>query len=196
MSTLQFETAEYAGTAPTCAVCKNPVPGSHYLLGAAVVCPTCRDLLLAHTRPAGPDDLVRGAALGAGAAVVGGGAWYAVSTLTGVEIGLLAIAVGWLVSQAVRRGSGGGGRPQQVLAVGLTYLAIVGTYVPELWVPGAGGTAVVLALATPVMLIANGDPSVILWFFIVGFALWYAWQRSAGVNLVFTGPFPGPSETP
>ena len=47
------------------------------------------------------------------------------------EIGLVAILIGFMVGAAVRAAAGpGGGRRYQVLAAGLTYCAIVTTYVP------------------------------------------------------------------
>jgi len=63
--------------------------------------------------------------------VLGAGIYYAILAITGYEIGLVAIAVGWLVGRGVHKGSNGvGGWAFQTLAVGLTYLAIVSTYVP------------------------------------------------------------------
>jgi hypothetical protein len=50
--------------------------------------------------------------------------------MMGVEIGIIAIAVGYMVGKAVRAGSRGlGGRPQQILAVLLTYFSITTSYV-------------------------------------------------------------------
>jgi hypothetical protein len=47
------------------------------------------------------------------------------------EIGLIAILVGWMVGKAIRHASyGRGGRPQQILAVALTYFAITTSYIP------------------------------------------------------------------
>ncbi len=55
----------------------------------------------------------------------------AVTELTGYEIGLIAIAVGYLVGMAVHIGSRRvGGLAYQLLAVFLAYSAIVMTYVP------------------------------------------------------------------
>ena len=63
--------------------------------------------------------------------MLGAGIYYAILAATGYEIGLVAILVGWLVGLAVQKGSNGvGGWAYQTLAVGLTYLAIVSTYVP------------------------------------------------------------------
>ena len=57
--------------------------------------------------------------------------YFAVAALTGREFLLVALAVGFMVGTAVRKGSGGrGGWAYQTLAMALTYLAIVSTYVP------------------------------------------------------------------
>jgi hypothetical protein len=70
---------------------------------------------------------------GTGAAIGGAAIWYAVRELTGLELGLIGIVVGLMVGVAVRKGSRGwGGWQYQTLAVVLTYLSIVSTYVPPL----------------------------------------------------------------
>src|SRR5262249_54120220 len=75
--------------------------------------------------------LLRAALYGGGAAL-GGCILYAIFTLvTGFEFALMAILVGYMVGKAIRHGSNGlGGRPQQILAVVLTYLAITTRYSP------------------------------------------------------------------
>ena len=67
---------------------------------------------------------------------------------------MVAIAVGFMVGTAVRKGSGGrGGWAYQTLAIALTYLAIVSTYVPlvvkEFQKEGSNSTARAHA-ATPI----------------------------------------------
>lgn len=75
--------------------------------------------------------LGRAALFGAGAALAGCALYALVSILTGWEIGIVAIVVGVMVGKAVRYGSHGlGGRPQQILAVTLTYFAITTSYIP------------------------------------------------------------------
>jgi hypothetical protein len=67
---------------------------------------------------------------GAGAALAGCIIYAAVAVLLNIEIGIVAIAVGYMVGKAVRAGSRGlGGRPQQILAVLLTYFSITTSYV-------------------------------------------------------------------
>jgi len=66
--------------------------------------------------------------LGLGAAVLGAGIYFGIAALTGYEFGLVAIVVGVLVGGAVRTGSNGrGGRRYQLLAMFLTYTAVVVT---------------------------------------------------------------------
>ena len=56
----------------------------------------------------------------------------------GVQIGIVALGVGWMVGKAIRAGSYGiGGRPQQLLAVGLTYFAISTSFIPASFFLGA-----------------------------------------------------------
>jgi hypothetical protein len=72
------------------------------------------------------------AALYGGVAALGGCTLYAlVAIVLNAEIGLIAILVGWMVGKAIRHASYGlGGRPQQILAVTLTYFAITTSYIP------------------------------------------------------------------
>jgi hypothetical protein len=78
-----------------------------------------------------PGVMLRAAAFGLGAAIVGAILYYAVIAITGWEIGLVAIVIGFMVGYAVRRGTRGvGGRRYQLLAVGLTYFAVGLAYAP------------------------------------------------------------------
>jgi hypothetical protein len=70
---------------------------------------------------------------GAVAALGGCILYAAVAIITGWEFGLVAIVVGYMVGKAIRYASHGmGGRPQQILAVVLTYFAITTSYIPVL----------------------------------------------------------------
>ena len=83
------------------------------------------------TRGTGASRFMRASFFGFIGGAIGAGIYYAVLAITGYEIGLVAIVVGFLVGAAVRIGSGGGGgRVYQLLAATLTYVAIVSTYVP------------------------------------------------------------------
>ncbi len=132
---LDLDRAEFdSSRAPVCAACSAALGGHYYTLGDRMLCEPCHF----EVRDAGPLGSVAtralGAiALGAVAAVVAGALWMLVTELTGYEIGLIAIVVGFLVGAAVRLGGRqAGGVGYQLLAVFLTYTAIVMTYVPAI----------------------------------------------------------------
>ncbi len=121
-----------AGQAPSCTVCGTAIPDRYFLAGQQVVCASCRKKLedeLSGRYASG--GLARALLFGLVAAAAGSALYYAILALSGYEIGLVAIAVGWMVGRAVFVGSGKrGGRVYQVAAVLLTYFAIVTTYIP------------------------------------------------------------------
>jgi hypothetical protein len=134
-SSLQFEHAEFGGEAPgptSCERCQAAITGFYHLVNGAVTCDACREQLVnAPVEGTRVGRLSRALLLGIAGGAVGAGLWYAVRALTGYEVGLISIVVGLLVGNGVRKGSGGrGGRRYQVIAVAITYLAIVSTYVP------------------------------------------------------------------
>ena len=68
---------------------------------------------------------VRGMLFGVGAAIVGMAGYAGFTILTGLYIGYVSLAVGWLVGKAIMLGSKGiGGRRYQIAAVILTYAAV------------------------------------------------------------------------
>jgi hypothetical protein len=133
---LQFDVAESAAPSntsrpsSTCRGCSRPITGEYYQVNGSIVCTPCRASL---ERPAGArwQRILRAASLGTLAAIGGSLLYFAVAAITGREFGLVAIVVGYMVGMAVRKGSRGrGGWAYQSLAIGLTYLAIVTSYVP------------------------------------------------------------------
>ncbi len=75
--------------------------------------------------------VVRASFFGLVAATACSMAWFGVAAFSSFELFLLAIAVGMVIGLAVRAGSGNvGGRVYQCLAMALTYVAIMGAYVP------------------------------------------------------------------
>jgi hypothetical protein len=134
---LQFESAEFQGAAAaaSCATCAAPIRSTYYQVGSAIACERCRRQIeydATHGSPLGR--MVKAGLFGFVAAGIGAGIYYAVRALTGYEFGLIAVVVGLMVGGAVRAGSGNrGGIPYQLLAVFLTYAAIVGTYIPDIW---------------------------------------------------------------
>jgi len=135
---LQFEKAVPIGSpgsqgsvAKLCVACKRGITSEYFHAQGQVVCPSCAALINAGQQGPPHTSLARAALYGAGAALAGSAAYALVTIVTGYQIGLIAIFVGILVGKAIRRGSHGlGGRPQQILAVALTYFAITSSYIP------------------------------------------------------------------
>lgn len=138
---LQFETAiprdaspdaQVASQGVTCATCSRSLTDEYYDVNGQSVCESCRDQIAQHAvTPTGMGLFVRAGLFGLGAAIAGAALYYAVIAITNFEIGLVAIAIGFMVGYAVRRGAGGrGGRRFQVLALVLTYWAVGLAYVP------------------------------------------------------------------
>lgn len=134
---LQFDRADYAtapAAAPACALCQRPIDAAYFEANGQVTCAGCKDrIVAAHAGSAGPAGLVKAAGAGLAGGIAGALLYYAVSALTGYEIGLIAVVVGMLVGKAVRWGSGDRGGPAyQAMAIAITYISIVSTYVPFL----------------------------------------------------------------
>lgn len=133
---LQFDRAEYEQppAAASCARCQQHLSRSYFQVNGHVVCESCaRALEAERTGGSRMGRVVRAVGAGFGAAVLGALLYYGISALTGYEFGLIAIVVGFGVGAAVRWGSNGrGGWAYQALAIALTYLAIVSTYVPPI----------------------------------------------------------------
>lgn len=127
--------------AVTCAVCGRSVGASYYTANDKPICASCRDAVTsaaATPRSAGP--LLLAGLFGLGAAVAGAAIYYAVIAIANLEIGIVAILIGYMVGWAVRKGAGGrGGRRFQILAVALTYWAVGLAYAPLAFKQLVGG---------------------------------------------------------
>jgi hypothetical protein len=132
---LQFDRAEPSEGAQAPALCANcgaSLTTEYYEVNGSVVCERCRIAIEQQFNVGGgAGRFLQATALGLLAAAAGFGIYYGIVRLTGYEFGLVAIIVGLMVGVAVRRGSNGrGGWRYQLLAVFLTYTAIVSTHVP------------------------------------------------------------------
>jgi len=133
LGSLDFERAETtSNSAPACAQCATPITDRYFTLGSHTLCEACHFAFQNMKAQGNPATRFVGAAgLGGIAAAVGCGIWMTVTEFTGYEIGLIAIAVGYIVGLAVHVGSRRvGGLAYQLLAVVLTYSAIVMIDVP------------------------------------------------------------------
>jgi predicted lipid-binding transport protein (Tim44 family) len=129
----QFSTAEYSATPPgvTCAACAKPVSGTFYRVNGAPACPDCAQRLRREAPQDSHKSFVRGVLFGIGAAVLGFALYVAFALSTGLVIGFVSLAVGYLVGKAIMLGSRGvGGRRYQVAAALLTYMAVSLAAVP------------------------------------------------------------------
>ena len=150
---LQFERAEFenAPAQAQCAQCHRDLIGSYYEVDGQTVCEACKYTIESRmTDGSGAGRFVRATGAGLVAAALGAALYYAITAISGYEFGLIAIVVGFGVGTAVRWGSNGrGGKRSQALAMALTYLAIVATYVMGLRLGGQGiGLAGAALLAT------------------------------------------------
>ena len=133
----------------------------------------------------------------------GSSLFYLVEKISGYQLSILAIAVGFLVGRAVRWATGGrGGVIYQVLAVVLTYAAIAFSWLPFVAErQGAALDVVDVVLQAPFILslpilIGLERPFTLV---ILGIGLWEAWKFTAPVPFVITGPFtavPPPPDAP
>jgi hypothetical protein len=134
---IQFDRADFAQPAgeASCGVCGRSLQGHYFEVNGIMVCEGCRYAVeTAFNQRGGTRGFLKAAFAGFGAAVAGSILYYAVRELTGYEIGLISILVGWGVGKAVHWGSRGkGGWAYQSLAVFLTYMAIASTYVPAVF---------------------------------------------------------------
>jgi hypothetical protein len=197
---LQFDEAEplsptLSGT--SCAGCKRPIYDAYFEINGKVVCGACRRQIEARFHGGSAvGRVIKAIVFGVPAAIVGAVLYLAILVVIHAHISLVAVAVGYIVGRAVRKGSENRGGPfYQCLAVFLTYTAI-GLMV----FADRGGVVEVVAPATAWDVLR----SVVLEIYslpvtkaktnlIVGliycFGLWEAWRITTPAQLVFNGPF-------
>ncbi len=223
VAALQFRRAQPIDTPATpeaqaCAACKQLIRNEYYQVQNNVICPQCAARIQAGAQSKKPIPWVRLGIFGGGAALAGC-VLYAIVLAMGVQIGIVALAVGWMVGKAIRHASYGvGGRPQQILAVGLTYFAISTSFLPAAFFIGAKqaiaakkraqaaapkvlplepkisiGTAaaglLVLAAVSPFFELASSPVGGLISLFILFIGLQRAWALTARHEILVTGPF-------
>jgi hypothetical protein len=115
-----------------CAACHASIETEYYSINGNTFCSRCRTAVESATEtPQGMTPLVTATVFGLGAGVVGAAIYYAVLAIAHLQIGLVAILIGYMVGYAVRKGARGrGGLRFQVLAVALTYASVALAYAP------------------------------------------------------------------
>jgi len=127
---LQFESvvprADGTADATACAICHTRFDAEYFDVNGQQICRACSERVAFHSStPREMRTLLRAGLAGVVAAVLGAVLYFAVLAISGFEVGLVAIAIGYMVGYGVRIGTRGrGGRRFQVLALLLTYWAV------------------------------------------------------------------------
>jgi hypothetical protein len=131
--TPQFETAEFQGQPgkDACFVCHQSISGTYYRVNNRMACGACAERLKNSIPKDSHAAFMRAIVFGIGAAIAGLILYSVVGIVTGLVIGYVSLAVGWLVGTAMMKGSGGlGGRRYQLAAVLFTYAAVSMAAIP------------------------------------------------------------------
>ncbi len=132
----QFGTAEYKNTASgeVCRACSQTIAGEYYRVNGALACGGCVEKVKQQMPKDSHAAFMRGILFGVGGAIAGLIVYSLFGIITGIMIGYVSLAVGWLVGKAMKAGSKGiGGRRYQVTAVLLTYAAVSFGAIP-IWI--------------------------------------------------------------
>lgn len=197
---INFDRADYVEVSSlNCKLCRQPLENQYYDLGGATICARCRDKIeQGRSADACSHRFLRSAGFGLAAAAAGAVIYALIVNLTGIEFGLMAVVLGYVVGKSVSVGSyHRGGRRYQALAMSLTYIAICAEYVPQV-LRSAGKThsviliavAFVISLAAPFLILVEHGASGILGLFIIGIGLYEAWKLNKRGALELAGPFP------
>ncbi len=137
---LQFDRAVAASDSPAsasvarvvCAGCRKGIETEYFQVNGHVFCGRCRNLVEAAAEtPRDIRPLAVGGLFGLGAGIGGAAIYYAVIAIAHLEIGIVAILIGYMVGYSVRKGAGGrGGLRFQILAATLTYASVALAYSP------------------------------------------------------------------
>jgi hypothetical protein len=130
---LQFDRAVTAAPASgvACSNCSRTLTQTYFTLQHKPFCGVCK-VKVEQSVAASRSKRMLGKAFawGLGAAIAGSIIYYAVIALFDLEIGIVAILIGYMVGHAVRKAVKGGGRRYQILAAVLTYYAVGLAYLP------------------------------------------------------------------
>src|SRR5215471_3331161 len=127
----QFATAEYKGSGDTCKACKQPIAGEYFRVNGIQACAPCTEKVKQQSPKDTHAAFMRGMLFGVGGLIAGLVVYSAFGIITGLAIGYVSLAVGWLVGKAIKMGSKGvGGVRYQVLALVFTYSAVSLSAIP------------------------------------------------------------------
>jgi hypothetical protein len=129
----QFSIAEFGNTSAgdQCKMCQKPITGTYYRANGAMVCDVCADRVKRGLPQDSHVGFAKAIVYGSGGFLAGLILYAGFSIATGIQIGYLSLAVGWIIGKAMMMGSGNiGGRRYQIAAVVLTYAAVSMAAIP------------------------------------------------------------------
>lgn len=129
---LQFGTLEPSTqTGGFCQACRQPINRSFYRVNNAMICGRCADRVRRERPQDSHSAFVRAILFGVAGFALGLVLYAGFAILTGITIGYVSLAVGFIVGKAMLIGSkGAGGRRYQIAAVLLTYAAVSMASIP------------------------------------------------------------------
>jgi hypothetical protein len=130
LSSPQFSKAEY-GKPTQCGQCNQPVGASYYMANGVLICDACGERLKREGFKGRSGAFMKALATGAVAAILGLILYAGFTILTGIYIGYVSLAVGFIIGKGIMIGSGGvGGRKYQIAALILTYASVSMAAIP------------------------------------------------------------------
>lgn len=201
--TPQWTTAQYEHQPASdhCRFCSTPLATEYYRVRAQPACASCAAAAREGSQSGASNTaFTRALLFGIAAAIVGLAGYAAFTITTHLYVGYVALGVGYIVARAMKAGSGGlGGRPFQIAAVVLTYLAIALAEIPiALWqlrthIPSGRMLAVAIrllpiGLMSPISEMRNPVHGLIN-AVILFIGLQIAWRGAAATHVAVEGPF-------
>jgi hypothetical protein len=115
-----------------CTACRAAIPTEYFHVNGNVFCGRCRSTVESYAEtPRGAVPFMTAGLFGLAAGIAGAAIYYAVIAIAHLEIGIVAILIGYMVGYAVRKGARArGGLRFQILAVALTYVSVAFAYTP------------------------------------------------------------------
>jgi len=199
LPTPQFGTAEFAGVPGTehCQFCHQPISRRYYRVNSAMACAACGERAQHELPKDSHGRFVRALIFGVGAAILGLILYATFEIKTGMIIGYVSLAVGYIVGKGIKMGSqGAGGRKYQITAAILTYAAVSLAAIPVWLAPlkNTSGLAAALpqlammGLASPFLELQDPFHGLIgLVILFIGIRI--AWKLAAGTETQIFGPF-------
>jgi predicted lipid-binding transport protein (Tim44 family) len=131
--TPQFQKAEYAGTrsGDRCKMCGTTLGAAYWRVGTEMACQACAEKAKSELPTDTHSAFSRGVLFGIGGAILGLAIYATFTIVTGIILGYVSLAVGYLVGKAIKMGSSGmSGRRYQIAAAILTYAAVSMAAIP------------------------------------------------------------------